>query len=162
MMNVTEKPVGEIVRGRPVYVVAEDSSVLDVARYMTEHQIGAVPVLAEGYRPGVFTDQVGIFSERDLMTRVVAQGLDPASTNVGAVMTRKVAVLGEDRTYRDALAIMEQLHIRHLPVLVGKRIVGCVSIRDLREAEVEAKQAEIEFLDDYIEKMEQVAWGGPG
>jgi CBS domain-containing protein len=158
-MNVKDKTVGEIVQGRPVYVVAEDNSVLDVARYMMEHQIGAVPVLAEGYRPGIFADQVGIFSERDLMTRVVAQGLDPAATEVGQVMTREVAVLGEDRTYRDALAVMKQLHVRHLPVLVGKRIVGCVSIRDLREAEVETKQAEIEFLDDYIDRMEEAAWG---
>ena len=158
-MNVTEKTVGEIVRGRPVYVVAEDSSVLDVAHYMTEHQIGAVPVLAAGYQPGIFTDQVGIFSERDLMTRVVAQGLDPAATEVGQVMTREVAVLGEDRTYKEALAIMKQLHVRHLPVLGGRRIAGCISIRDLREAEVETKQAEIEFLDDYIDRMEEAAWG---
>jgi signal-transduction protein with cAMP-binding, CBS, and nucleotidyltransferase domain len=93
------------------------------------------------------------------MTRVVAQGLDPASTKVGQVMTREVAVLGEDRTYKDALAIMKQLHVRHLPVLVGKQIVGCVSIRDLREAEVESKEAEVEFLDDYIERMEEAAWG---
>jgi CBS domain-containing protein len=158
-MNVKEKTVGEIVGGRPVYVVPEDSSVLDVAHYMAEHQIGAVPVLAEGYRPGVFADQVGIFSERDLMTRVVARGLDPTSTKVGEVMSRKVAVLSEDRTYKDALAIMKQLHVRHLPVLVGKQVVGCVSIRDLREAQVEAKEAEVEFLDDYIEKMEEASWG---
>jgi CBS domain-containing protein len=158
-MNLREKTVGEIVSDRPVYVVAEDMSVLDAARYMTEHQIGAVPVLAKEYQPGVFADQVGIFSERDLMTRVLTQGLDPASTKVDQVMTRKVAVLSEGHTYKDALAIMKQLHVRHLPVLVGKRIVGCVSIRDLREAEVEAKQAEVEFLDDYIERMEEAAWG---
>ena len=92
------------------------------------------------------------------MTRVVAGGLDPALTKVCDVMTRKVAVVSEDRTYRDALVIMEQLHIRHLPVLVGKRIAGCVSIRDLREAEVETKEAEIEFLDNYIDRMEEAAW----
>jgi CBS domain-containing protein len=148
-MNVKEKTVGEIVRGRPVFFAGQDDSALHVARYMREHQIGAVPVLAEGHQPGLLSDQVGIFSERDLMTRVVADGLDPALTKVGDVMTRKVAVVGEDRTYRDALVIMEQLHIRHLPVLVGKRIVGCVSIRDLREAEVQTKDAEIEFLDNY-------------
>jgi len=157
-MSMKEKTVGEIVKDRPVYFVLESDSVLHAARYMAEHQIGAVPVLDEGYRPGVLADQVGIFSERDLMTRVVAQELDPASTKVGEVMTRRVAVVSEDCTYKDALVIMEQLHIRHLPILVGKRIVGCVSIRDLREAEVEAREAEIEFLDDYIEKMEEAAW----
>jgi CBS domain-containing protein len=158
-MNVKEKTVVEIVRGRPVYFVLENASVLHAARYMTEHQIGAVPVLDEGYQPGILTDQVGIFSERDLMTRVVAQELDPASTKVSQVMTREVVVLGEDSTYREALDTMNRLHIRHLPVLAGRRLIGCVSIRDLREAEVETKEAEIDFLDDYIERMEQAAWG---
>ncbi|MBU0702719.1 MAG: CBS domain-containing protein [Chloroflexi bacterium] len=157
-MNVDKKTVGEIVAGRSVYFVLEDSSVLDVARYMTEHQIGAVSVLDKGYQPLVLTDQVGIFSERDLMTRVVAQGLDPASTKVSEVMTKKVAVLSEDHTYKDALSIMEQLHIRHLPVMVGKRMAGCVSIRDLREAEAETHKAEVDFLDDYIQTMEEAAW----
>lgn len=147
-----EMTIGEIVRCRPVYVVRQDDSVLDAVRYMTEYQTGAVPVLVEG-------DVVGIISERDVMTRVVAQGLDPASTKIVEVMTRRVAVLDEERTYRDALAIMEQLHVRHLPVMAGKRLVGCVSIRELREVEVEAKEAEIEFLDDYIERMEESSWG---
>ena len=147
-----DKTVGEVVRGRPVYVVRQDDSVLDAVRYMTEYQTGAVPVLVEG-------DVVGIISERDVMTRVVAQGLDPASTKIVEVMTRRVAVLDEDRTYKDALAIMEQLHVRHLPVMAGKRLVGCVSIRELQEVEVEAKEAEIEFLDDYIERMKEASWG---
>ena len=149
--NVGAK-VGEIVRGQPVYVVQESNSVLDAARYMTKYQIGAVPVLVEG-------DVVGIISERDVMIRVVAQGIDPASTKVGEIMTKKVAVLGEDYTYKDALAIMEQLHIRHLPVMVGRRLVGCVSIRKLREAEAETKEEKIEFLDDCIEKMENASSG---
>ena len=155
-MNVRKKTVGEIVKGRPVYFVVAGESVLQAARYMAEHQIGAVPVLDEGYRPDALVDQVGIFSERDVMTRVVAQKLNPASTKVGEVMTKKVAVLSEDRTYRDALAVMEQLHIRHLPVLVGRRIVGCISIRELREAEAETKEAEIQFLDDYIDKWKNM------
>jgi CBS domain-containing protein len=158
-VNIKEKTVGKIVEGRPVYFVLESESVLEAARYMTEHQIGAVPVLEKGYEPGVLAQQVGIFSERDLMTRIVAKKMDPASTTVGEVMTRRVAVLREDNTCEEALALMKQLHIRHLPVLVGKEIVGCVSIRDLHEAKVEHREAEIEFLDNYIEKMEEAAWG---
>jgi CBS domain-containing protein len=158
-MNVKQKSVGEIVQGRPVYFVLEDDTVLYAARYMEEYQIGAVPVLSEEYQAGVLADQVGIFSERDLMTRVVAQELDPASTKVGDVMTRKVAVLNKDDTTREALAVMRRLHIRHLPVLAERQIVGCVSIRDLQEAEVETREAEIAFLDNYIEKMEEVVWG---
>jgi CBS domain-containing protein len=147
-----EMTLGEIVRYRPMYVVQQDNSVLDAVRYMTEYRIGAVTVLSEG-------DVVGIFSERDVMTRVVVGRLDSHSTKVGEVMTKKVAVLDEDCTYKDALAIMEQLHIRHLPVMAGKRLTGCVSIRELREVEVEAREAEVEFLDDYIEKMEEASRG---
>ena len=157
-MNVREKTVGDIVRGRPVYFVVEDDTVLEVARYMAEHRIGAVPVLAAGHQDGVLSDQVGIISERDLMTRVMAQGLDPATTKTSQVMTRKVAVLGEGASAKDALAAMRQLHVRHLPVMIGKRIAGCISTRDLLEAEVETRGEKIDFLDDYIERMEEVAW----
>jgi CBS domain-containing protein len=157
-MNVRGKNVGDIVRGRPVYFVVEDDTILEAARYMADHQIGAVPVLAAGYKEGILADQVGIISERDLMTRVMAQGLDPATTKISQVMTKQVAVLGEGATSKDALAAMRQLHVRHLPVMIGKQIVGCISMRDLLEAEVETRGAEIDFLDDYIEKMEEVAW----
>ncbi len=159
-MNVKEKTVGKIVRGRTVYFVLAADSVLHAARYMAKHKIGAVPVLDERYQAGVLSDQVGILSERDLMTRVMAQELDPTSTKVGEVMTKKVVVLGEGATYKDALAIMEQIHIRHLPVRVGKKLIGCVSIRELREAEAETKEAEIDFLEDYIEKTEDAWWDG--
>jgi CBS domain-containing protein len=143
-----EMTIGVIVKGRPVYVVQQGDSVLDAARYMTEYEVGAVPVLDEG-------DVVGIISERDVMTRVVAQELELVSTKVGDVMTRKAVVLGEDCTCQYALAIMEQLHIRHLPVMAGKQLTGCVSIRQLRELEVESRDIEFEFLADHIEKMKE-------
>ena len=114
---------------------------LDIVRYMAKHEIGAVPVLTEG-------NVVGIISERDVMIRVVAQERDPALTTVSEVMTKKVAVLSKDATRKDALSIMEQLYIRHLLVMAGKRLVGCVSIRDLREMDVEAGEIEVEFLGD--------------
>ena len=144
------RTVGEIVRGHPVYVVQENDLVLDAARYMTEYQVGAVPVLEEG-------QLIGIISERDLMTRVMAQGLDPASTRVGEVMTRKVIMLNQDTPCKDALAQMKQLHVRHMPIMDGKRIVGCVSIRDLREVEGEVEIEEPgeeerrQVSDNYIE-----------
>jgi len=125
------KTVGEIVKGHPVYVVQEDDSVLDAARYMTEYQVGAVTVLKEG-------QLVGIISERDLMTRVIAQGLDPASTCVNEVMTREVMVLEHSTSCQDALTRMKQLHIRHMPVMTGKRIIGCVSLRELQTMQKEA------------------------
>jgi len=148
-MNTRKKTVGEIVSGRPTYVMSGGASVRDAARYMTACQVGAVPVVGDGGR------LLGIFSERDLMTRAVAQGLDPATTTVSDVMTRRVAVLGEDNTYEDALAVMNALHIRHLPVMIQQKVVGCISLRELKEAEVEVKDREIKFLDDYIERIER-------
>ncbi len=115
-----------------MYVVQENDLVLDTARYMTEYQVGAVLVLEEG-------QLTGIISERDLMTRVIAQGLDPASIRVGEVMTRKVVVLDQDTRYQDALAQMKQHHVRHMPVMDGERIIGCVSIRELQAAEDEVE-----------------------
>lgn len=141
--------VGELVKGRPIYAVHKDDSVLEAARYMTEHRIGAVPVLNGG-------QPAGILSERDVMTRVVAEELDPVSTNVSEVMTRKLAVLEKDSTCRDALMIMDRLHVRHLPVMADGRLVGCVSLRELQIMQMEAMEVEIEFLDDYVDKV--VRW----
>jgi CBS domain-containing protein len=144
-----KKTVGEIVKGRPLYVAQENDSVLEAVHYMTKYRVGALPVLAEGHL-------VGILSERDVMTRVVAQELNPASVKISQVMTRKVALLEKDKDYCQALATMNQLHIRHLPITDGRHLVGCVSIRELLEIDVECKDAEIQFLDDYIRKVESV------
>ena len=131
---MAERTVGEIVRGRPVYVVQEADSVLDAARYMTEYKVKAVPVLAQDHL-------VGIFSERDLMTRVVAPGLGPASTKVGEVMTPiqspEAATLDIHTTSADALATMKRLDAQYLPVTVGIRLIGCVSLQELQSTQIE-------------------------
>ena len=116
-------------------------------------------MLEEGYRPGVFVDQVGILSERDLMTKVVSEGLDVAKTKVGDVMTTQVAVLEPDGTWDEALAAMDELDVRHLPVLAGKQLLGTVSVTDLHKSAADVREAELHFLDEYIDKMEDAAWG---
>jgi len=143
------KTVGEIVKGRPLYVAQENDSVLDAVHCMTKNRVGALPVLAEGH-------MVGILSERDVMTRVVAQGLNPTTVKVSEVMTKKVAVIEKDKIYSQALATMKQLHIRHLPIMDDEHLVGCISIRELLEIDIESKHAEIQYLDDYIRKVESV------
>jgi CBS domain-containing protein len=149
MKRGEEKTVGEIVKGRPLYVAQKDISVLEAVRYMVEHNVGALPVL-DGER------LVGIFSERDVLTRVVAQELNPASVQVAQVMTTRLATMEKDNTYSQALLIMDHLHIRHLPVMNDGQLMGCISIRDLRTVDIEAKAEEIEFMDDYVRKMESV------
>ena len=94
MMIVKTRTVGEIVLGREPYLVFGETAVLDVARYMADRQVGAVPVVGEQGR------LLGIFSERDLLARVVTQGLDPATIKVSEVMTRRVAVLDVESSRR--------------------------------------------------------------
>jgi len=147
MKRGKDKTVGEIVQDRPLHVVQKDVSVLQAVRYMVEHQIGAVPVL-DG------ESVVGIFSERDVLTRIVAPGLDAASVQVARVMTKGPAILEKDNTYGQALLIMNRFHIRHLPVMNAGRLIGCISIRDLQLVDIEAKEQEIEFMDDYARKLE--------
>jgi heterodisulfide reductase subunit C/CBS domain-containing protein len=135
------RKVGAVVKGRPVYVVQQGDSVLDAARYMTEYGVEAVPVLDDGRL-------VGMFAGRDLVARVVALGLDPATTEVGQVMTSKVAVVDAESDCWEAAALMDRLQVRYLPVLTGRRLVGCVSLRDLQDIETEGAQVEAKFVEE--------------
>ncbi len=146
------RKVGAIVKGRPVYVVQKGDSVLDAARYMTEYGVEAVPVLDDGRL-------VGMFAGRDLMARVVALGLDPATTQLGQVMTSKVAVVDAESDCQDAAALMDRLQVQHLPVLTGRRLVGCVSLRDLQEVEAEGARVEARFVEETDTTMKRKKMG---
>jgi CBS domain-containing protein len=137
------KTVGSVVAGREVYHVRADQAVREVARYMTERRVGAVAVL-EGTR------LVGILSERDIMGRVVAKGLDPDRVKTGEVMTRDLVVAGASDSHEDGLRKMKQAGCRHLPVVEGDRLVGMVSQRDLLQIDLSEKDEEIRWLNAYI------------
>jgi CBS domain-containing protein len=118
-------------------------TVLEVVNYMSEHRIGAVPVL-EGDR------LIGIFSERDLMVKCVAGKLDIEKTKIEEVMTPKVIIMKAGDTYEECLRIMKQEGIRHIPVCDGDKLVGVVSMRDIMQADVEEKEQKIDILHSYI------------
>ncbi|MGH7360425.1 MAG: CBS domain-containing protein, partial [Candidatus Methylomirabilales bacterium] len=126
-----------------VFCLPRGTSCLEAARYMTERQVGAVPVL-EGDLV------VGLFSERDLMSRVVGRGLDPRTTPIGQVMTKDVLVGEADEPVQTALAKMKQKNIRHLPVIDGNQLIGMASLPDLLQLEVTLKDEEIQHLTAYI------------
>jgi CBS domain-containing protein len=125
------------------FTVSADHSVRSVARYMSQSKVGAVPVL-EGGRV------VGIFSERDLMTRVVAAGRDPDATRVEEVMTREVAVAEAGEPYGAALKRMQQVGCRHLPVVKDDRLIGMVSLRDLLQVEMNEITEEVRMMQSYV------------
>ena len=135
--------VCDIVRSRELYSAREDQTVAEVARKMAELQIGAILILdREQLR--------GVFSERDLMKRVVLEGRDPAATPVRQVMTRDVKAIDELAGAEDAMALMRTHNCRHLPVMRGSRVVSFLSMRDLMNYELARKTEELHLMQAYI------------
>lgn len=116
--------VADVVKTRLTHSANPEMSVLEAARLMTERNIGALPVLREGRL-------VGIFSERDVMTRVVAAGRSPGSTKLSEVMTPYPRTVSPEETIENCLFMMKEFGFRHLPICAGEEFVGLVSVRDL-------------------------------
>ena len=129
----------DFVKDRKVYSVEATRTVLEAARFMMVHSIGAVSVLRDG-------ELVGILSERDIMNRVVAVGRTPGTTAVSEVMTARPRSVPADETIEECLFIMREFGFRHLPIVDGKELKGLVSLRDIlmhqaAEMEREARRA---------------------
>jgi CBS domain-containing protein len=135
--------VDDLVRAHEMYYADFTQPVIDVVRLMVEHNIGAVPVLRNG-------ELAGIFSERDLMKRVVAALLDPRTTRVGDVMTTGPLVVAPNRSLEDCLALMKAHGFRHLPVCDGGKVKGLISLRDLLAYAVVEKDGEVQAMRAYI------------
>jgi CBS domain-containing protein len=114
----------EIVKDRKVYSIDAARTVLEAARFMMEHNVGALPVLRNG-------ELAGIFSERDIMNRVVAVGRTPGTTAVSEVMTANPRAVAVDESIDECLFIMREFGFRHLPIVDGKELKGLVSLRDI-------------------------------
>src|SRR4030095_525588 len=130
--------VYELVKDRRVYSIEADKTVLEAARLMMEHRIGALPVLMAG-------ELGGIISERDIMNRVVAVGRQPGTTKVSEVMTARPRTVASNETIENCLFLMREFGFRHLPICDGKELKGLVSSRDillrqLKEREAESRQ----------------------
>jgi CBS domain-containing protein len=111
---------------------------------MTERKIGAVIVVDDSAR------LAGIFTERDLVNRVVAKQLDPAKTALADVMTANPDTLRPNDSAKDALALMSIHRYRHLPVVDGETVVGMVSIRDLFNVVKEGLEDEVRDREKFI------------
>lgn len=137
----------DLLKDRPLYSADADDSVLEVARFMVEKNIGAVPVLREG-------KLVGIFSERDLMKRVVVGARHPGSTRVSEVMTPRPRVVDKDEKIDKCMFLMREHGFRHLPVCDGDRVIGLISLRDLMLRDLTEKDDEVKLMRAYMQ-------GGP-
>jgi CBS domain-containing protein len=123
----------DLVKDRRVYSIDAGRTVLEAARSMMEHNVGALPVLRSG-------ELIGILSERDIMNRVVAVGRTPGTTAVSEVMTANPRAVSADESIEECLFIMREFGFRHLPIVEGRELKGLVSLRDVlmhQAAEIE-------------------------
>lgn len=128
----------------PPITVRADSTVLNAVQAMSEKRVGAVGVVMEGRI-------IGIFTERDLMERVVLERRDPATTPLAEVMTSPVETVRADGDPNYALERMIDRHIRHLPVTdSGDQLLGMLSIRNLLQDRLEKARREAESLEAYL------------
>jgi CBS domain-containing protein len=116
--------VNDLVKDQKVVSVQHDQTVLEASRLMTERNIGAVPVLRDGAL-------VGIFSERDLLRRVVAAGRSPGLTRISEVMTANPRTVPPAEPVENCLFLMKEYGFRHLPVSENGQVKGLVSLRDI-------------------------------
>lgn len=137
------KIVPDVVREQKLAQVPETMTVRDAASLMAKRHIGAVLVM-EGAR------LIGIFTERDLMSRVVAAGVDPDRTPIGQVMTRNPDTIGGDEAAIEAVRKMQRFGYRHLPVVHGAQVVGIISVRDLYAAVLDELEEDIKDRDAFI------------
>ncbi len=137
------KKIREIMRYGFLFTVQRDATVAEAVRIMATQNVGIVTVL-DGDR------LAGVFSERDVVRRVVNRGLDPAQTLVSDVMTTDLVVADADEDYQSAMRKMDQANIRHLLVVSEGRILSMISIRDLMRVDLEEKGEEIRYLHEYL------------
>lgn len=126
-----------------VHTVGLQTTVTDAVHMMNQRNIGAVAVMEKGRL-------VGIFTERDVLRRVIDGRMNPDDTRVAEVMTREVVVIRPDATVRDALVLVDTRNCRHLPVMNGDHLAGMLSVRDLIGAVVDGQEHRIAELTDYI------------
>jgi CBS domain-containing protein len=130
-------------KGNQVWSVPPDATVYDALRLLDERDIGALLVIAGN-------DLVGVISERDYARKVALKGKTSMKTPVREIMTEKVVVVEPERTVEQALAIMTERRLRHLPVAAEGEVMGVVSIGDLVKEIIADKEFIIEQLESYI------------
>jgi CBS domain-containing protein len=118
-----DRPIRVIIEDQKPVTATPDITVAAAARLMKEHRIGAILVIQDGRLAGIFT-------ERDALFRVIAEGRDPAATRVAEVMTANPRTIAPDRPFGHALHLMYEGGFRHVPVVDNGRPLGVVSSRD--------------------------------
>ena len=131
------------VKGGSIASLGPGATVLDAARLMNDRHIGSVVIVDDDRL-------VGIFTERDVMRRIVAEQRDPASTPIAEVMTSPVACGAPHTTLNELRNVMRKRKIRHIPIVDGHEVLGMISIGDLNQAEHDVQEQTIQYLAQYM------------
>jgi CBS domain-containing protein len=137
------KTIKELLDQTPLYTVDTDFTVHETVMFMAEKGIGLVPVLNQG-------KLLGVFSERDLVKRVIAQGKEMHQVKVKDVMTTNLVISSIDEPYNSVLMKMNDAKIRHILIIDNNSLVGVLSMRDLLEIDISAQKETVEVLNHYI------------
>lgn len=130
-------------KGRALHAVPTTVTVIEAVQKMNQHKVGAVLVM-NGNR------LAGIFTERDVMTRVIAASLDPKTTPITKAMSANVLTVAPEATVQEVMDIFAEKRCRHLPVIQHDVLVGLISIGDVSRWVANAHRAEAESLRQYI------------
>jgi CBS domain-containing protein len=136
--------IRDLISNRTIHYVQPGQTVFEAASFMVERNVGAVPVLDD-------TKLVGIFSERDIMKRVVTEGRDPLTTRIADVMSTDLRTVAPGGSTEEAMCLMQTHSVRHLPVCEGRTLVGFLSLRDLLRCHLDEKSGEADMMRAYIQ-----------
>lgn len=136
----------DLIKAQETYEAELGQTVLETVQAMVERNIGAVPVMHNG-------KLMGIFSERDLMKRVVAESRDPRSTCLAEVMTEDPLTVSTNDDLESCMTLMRRHSFRHVPVCKDGHLMGIVSLRDILLHDLSEKDDEVRMMRAYIHSV---------
>jgi len=135
--------IKELLAQRELYTVSKEATIKDVVFYMAEKGVGLVPIMDSG-------KLVGVFSERDLVKRVIAKNKSLDETKVEEVMSTKLIIADVNEANESVLAKMKEANTRHILIIENEKLFGVVAMRDLLELDLSACKLTVEVLNNYI------------
>ena len=135
--------IKDILQGREVFTVRSGATIKDTVNYMASKGVGLVPVMNN-------EKLVGVFSERDLVKRVIAKDKSLTDTKVEDVMSTKLIIAQTDEANESVLAKMKEANTRHILIIDNEKLLGVLAMRDLLELDLSACKMTVEVLNNYI------------
>lgn len=135
--------IKDILQGREVFTIQSGTAIKDTVNYMASKSVGLVPVMKD-------EKLIGVFSERDLVKRVIANNRDLNSTLVDDVMSTSLVIAKIDESNESVLAKMKGAKTRHILIINNEKLVGVLSLRDLLEIDLNQCKTTVEVLNNYI------------